>query len=43
MIELIFAPTALMIGVAYYSEQDMVLLAIPFIQIAIYFGDHDER
>lgn len=42
MIELIFAPTALMIGVAYYNDEDMLLIAVPFLQVAIYFGDHDE-
>lgn len=43
IIDVIFAPTALMVGVAYYSDEDMLVIAIPFLQIAIYFGDHDER
>lgn len=42
-IDVIFAPTSLMVGVAYYNDEDMLLVAIPLLQVAIYFGDHDER
>ena len=39
----VFAPTAMMIGAAYYPEEDMVVIAIPFLQLVLYFGEVPEE